>query len=114
MDSPTTTQTAAEHRRLRRKKGKRGMGFSCRKGKLGLGKDIAVAVQDVSEEGARLLVKENLSVGAEVEICLVGVGMNKRLSVVANVMWCKPEAPHFSIGVKFQNRLSYGDFFNLT
>lgn len=114
MDNPSPTQTAADHRRLKRKKGKRGMGFTCRKGKLGLGKDLAVAVQDVSEEGARLLVKEDLPTGTELEICLVGVGMAKRVAVVGNVMWCKPEASHFSIGVKFRERMSYGDYFNLT
>lgn len=110
----STAPNSPDHRRLRRKPAKRGTGVSCRKGTLGLGKDLAVAVLDVSEEGARLLVKEEVAVGVEVEITLIGVGVNKRVVRVGVVVWCKPESTNFSIGVKFRDRMSYVDFFNLT
>ena len=110
----STESQSNEHRRLRRKKGKRGTSFSCRLGKLGLGKDQGVAVQDLSEEGARLLVKEEIAVGAEVEITLSGIGSTRRVVAIADVLWCKTEAPHFSIGVRFRERLPYVDYFNLT
>jgi PilZ domain len=103
-----------DHRRLRRIKGKGGTGVSCRKGALGLGKDLAIAVKDISVEGARLLVKEEIAAGTEVEITLAGVGGNKRVVRRATVAWCKAESPNFTIGVKFHDGLSYEDFFHLT
>lgn len=110
----STASNSPDRRRLRRKSVKRGTGLTCRKGALGLGKDLAVALQDLSEEGARLLVKEEFPVGAEVEITLSGVGVQKRIVALATVIWCKAETQHFSIGVRFRDRLSYVDFFNLT
>ena len=103
-----------EHRRLRRKTAKRNISVSCRKGTLGLGKDLAVAVQDLSEEGARLLVKEEVPIGTEVELSFTGLGANKRFVVVAKVMWCKNVSENFSMGVKFNSRMPYTDYFNLT
>lgn len=103
----------ADHRRLRRKKPKRGTGLTCRKGTLGLGKDLAVSIVDVSEEGACLLVKEEIPTGTEVEITLTPVGVSRRLVTLATVVWCAASTTSFVIGVKFRDRLSYTDFFHL-
>lgn len=111
MSSPAKT---ADHRRLRRKKVKRGTSLCCRKGTLGLGKDIALALQDLSEEGAKLLVKEDLAMGTEVELTLTGFGAHKRVVALGTIVWCKPEGISFSVGVRLRDRLPYVDFFNLT
>jgi hypothetical protein len=109
-----TDAKPVDHRRLRRKKAKRGTALTCRRGNLGLGKDLAISVQDISEDGARLLVKEEISPGTEVEITMTGVGANKRVTTLATVAWCKVESKSFSIGVRFRDRLPYVDFFHLT
>jgi hypothetical protein len=105
----STVSNNPDRRRLRRKVGKRGTSLTCRKGALGLGKDIAVGLLDITEEGARLLVKEELQAGAEVEITFNGVGVNKRVVALATVVWCMAETGHFAIGVKFRDRMPYVD-----
>jgi hypothetical protein len=103
----------ADHRRLRRKKPKRGTGLTCRKGTLGLGKDLAISIIDISEEGASLLVKEEISTGTEVEITLTAVGVSKRLTALGTVVWCTAGTTTFAIGVLFRDRLNYTDYFHL-
>src|SRR4051794_172168 len=59
----------------------------CRKGIMGLGPNIALAVADVSEIGVQLLVKETLQRGQEVEVCLLAPGHSRELKRAGRVVW---------------------------
>ncbi len=106
--------TDIDRRRARRKTGKKSTSIACRKGSLGLGPNLAIKLVDLSEEGARLRVKEQIASGTEVEIALTGVGLSKPFVVMAVVVWCRMDQNEFLMGVKFRGRVSYVDFMHLT
>ncbi len=68
--SPAAPQT--DKRLIRRKPAKRGVRAQCRRGQLGLGADIAVAIIDVSDSGLCLVVSAALAKGEEAEVILAG------------------------------------------
>lgn len=109
----TAAPIEKNHRRLKRKVAKRGTTISCRKG-LGLGPNLAVGIKDLSEEGIRLLVREWITKGTDVEIALTGVGLSKPITLMGEVMWCNPIESGFLLGVRFRIRIGYADFFHLT
>ena len=74
---------------------------------LGLGRNIAVRVLDISETGVRLLVKEELPVKREFEVTLESAA-SRPVKVVAEVIWSVATADgHFCVGARFQKPLSY-------
>jgi hypothetical protein len=75
---------------------------------LGLGKDLCLAILDVSETGIRLLVKSAVTKGDEIEVELLGVNHRRPLKALAQVVWCIPGT--FCLGAQFRRRLSYADF----
>ncbi len=102
-------------RRVRRQPVRPGTVVSCRLGTLGLGPDFALAVHDVSEDGARLSVTVALPVGEEVEVSLIPPGLSRPLVRVAEVVWSAPEGPaSFWVGVRFRDPLNYAELIHLT
>jgi hypothetical protein len=81
---------------------------------MGLGRDLAIRILELSEEGARLLVKEQITPETEVEVGLTGVGMSKPMMKLGRVVWCNPMESGFAIGVKFHERIGFTEFFHLT
>jgi hypothetical protein len=76
---------------------------------LGLGANIGVSVLDISETGARLVLKEALPVGHTFEITLEPASC-KPLKTPATVVWCVPAADGtFCVGARFQKNISYSD-----
>ena len=74
---------------------------------MGLGPNIASSLLDLSERGARLLLKAKVVVGQEVEIHLGGQS-NAPVKQVAQVVWVVPaEGGHFCVGCNFQKSLPY-------
>jgi len=74
-----------------------------------MGANIAAGVLDVSEAGARLLLKEELPVGHEFEVILDSPG-SRSVKILARVIWSVPAADGtFVVGTAFQARLSYAD-----
>jgi len=70
---------------------------------------------DVSETGARLKLCEELLVGQEVELSLLGQGHLRPLKVQATVVWCRPSGENsFEAGFCFAKRLNYRDMQFLT
>ena len=78
---------------------------------MGLGKDLCLAILDVSETGIRLLVKSALDTGGEIEVELLGVNHRRPLKAMAHVIWCvETTNGTYCVGAQFRRRLSYADF----
>lgn len=87
----------------------------CRRGTLGLGPNIALAVFDLSEAGVRLRVKSPLANGQEIEVGLEAVGQPRPITLPARVAWsAAAEEGSYWVGARFQKLLSYRDLLNLT
>ena len=97
------------NRRLSKRRGvKRSSKISCRKGILGLGRDLAVRLLDLSETGVRLVIKEILRKGEEVEIGLLPIGGSREVIRKGQVAWAVATAEgECCIGVAFEKRLDY-------
>jgi hypothetical protein len=81
----------------------------CRKGAMGLGPNIAVSVLDVSQSGARLILKAPLKKGDEAEVIL-GSGSNKPVKRQSVVVWALAmENGTHAIGFQFRKALSYAE-----
>jgi PilZ domain len=115
MSEASSSSPAKEQRRIRRRATKRGTVVICRKGTLGLGPNLAIRISNISEEGARLLLKSRLTKGEEIEISLTPPGVSRPLVFVAVVSWCVAAKGEdgFWTGSKFRPALSYSDIFNL-
>ena len=109
-------EPSMRNRRLaKRRPPKRSTKITCRKGALGIGPNLALSLLDVSETGIRLVVKEDLKVRQEVEIGLLGIGHQRPIQIMGDVVWCVPAADgNHCLGVKFQRFLSYTDLQQLT
>jgi hypothetical protein len=104
-----STPAQANRRASPRRKPRGGVKLECRKGALGLGANVASQCLDVSEGGARIIVKVPLTVKDEVEVIMLGFGVPavKRL---ANVRWVEPLADgQWCVGLRFQKYLAYRD-----
>ena len=110
-----TAPTHRENRRAsRRLQGRRTMKLECRKGSLGLGRDIGVRVLDISQTGARVLLKAPLERGQEAELVLDAGhgGVVKRL---ATVVWSAPaEGGCYCVGFAFNSYLDYNSLLRLS
>jgi hypothetical protein len=107
---PPRRNRRASYRRLSR----RGVRVTCQRGDLGLGADLALALLDLSETGARLAVKEELEPGEEVEVNLEGIWHRRPIRILGNVTWCAVRAgDRLEVGIRFQKRLPYADLTQL-
>jgi hypothetical protein len=104
-------QPVSKNRRVSIRRKPRGARVSCRKGAFGVGPDLTLKVLDLSETGVRLLVKTALGERQEVELGLLGLGHQRPLKLIGDVVWCVEagDGGH-CVGVRFQRRLPYGDF----
>jgi hypothetical protein len=105
-----TTSSLANRRRSRRWLASGHVKTECRKGAHGLGRNLAVTTLDLSETGARLLVRAAMAPGEDVEVLLAGVGVARALKRVGKVVWALllSDGSH-AIGVVFDKRLSYAE-----
>src|SRR5437763_1541807 len=81
----------------------------CRRGSVGLGKNLLVRFVEFSEGGMRLVVSASLLAREEVEILIFGANQTKPIKRLANVCWSVPEenAGNYLIGVEFQKKLLF-------
>ncbi len=115
-DKPVPPQPGRRQRRTAPRRNPKGSTKAvCRKGGLGLGPNIARAVLDVSEGGARMLVKEALQAGDEVEISLSSLSTLHDVVRVGEVVWAVPAADgSCCVGVQFHKRLDYSLLLDLS
>jgi len=110
MESPTKMADRANRRSSQRKSPRRTVKIECRKGSLGLGPNLAAGFLDLSEGGVRLLVKQAMQSGDEVEVMLLGYGMKEPIKRLANVCWSVAlETGQHAVGLRFQKILPYRD-----
>jgi len=104
-----TEQIVKKNRRANPRRAPKGSTrVTCRRGALGLGPNVALALLDVSEAGARLLVKASLTRGQEIELGLLAPGCMRESTLPGRVIWSIQTADGaYCIGVQFQKRLSY-------
>jgi hypothetical protein len=85
------------------------------KGALGLGPNVVESLADLSDSGARLVVKVPLTQGQEVEVHLQGQSQARPIKVPAVVVWSVPATEStWTVGVQFQKRLSYTELQELS
>lgn len=97
-------------RLARRRSAKKSLGVTCLKGTLGLGKNLALSILDVSETGVRLVVDCPLHPLQEIEVILSVPLQAKPIKALADVTWCVPAADgNYCIGASFRRRLNYAD-----
>ena len=102
-----------DKRLSRRKPVKRGVAAQCRRGQMGLGADVAVAIVDISDCGACLVVSAEFKKGEEAELILVGVGRSKPLKVMGEIRSCVPDGEDtFRVGLRFRKRVAYAELDN--
>jgi len=76
---------------------------------LGLGRNIAAGVLDVSEGGARLILTEHLAEATEFQVIFESAGVVKPVKMVAIVVWSVEAADGtFVVGTQFQKSMEYG------
>lgn len=81
---------------------------------MGLGPNIASVLLDLSETGLRVVSKEAVAVGQEVEVNLEGAS-GRVAKTTAVVVWVVPGAGDtFVVGLRLQKSLDYGQFMALT
>jgi hypothetical protein len=111
MNQTIDKAAALRNRRITQRREARGsVRIECRKGSLGLGKDIGDRVLDVSEDGIRVILKEDLPLKQEVEIVIYPQGSRQAIKRLANVVWVVAAGDKcFCVGLKFQKRVAYAD-----
>jgi hypothetical protein len=110
----TTTQLPKnDSRRSRRRAPKGSTRALVYPNAMGLGGNIGVRVLDVSETGARLLVKSALAPRQQFTIELEAPGA-RSLRLLATAVWCLEAADgNFVVGAEFQKLLCYLDLLRL-
>ena len=77
---------------------------------MGLGPNIALSLLDLSESGLRVVLKEAVTLGQEVEVQLECAGSGRILKSPAKVVRVQPgENGTFVVGLQLQKTINYGD-----
>jgi hypothetical protein len=91
-----------------------GVRLVCVLGAAGFGPNVARSLLDISESGARFLIRSAVERGREVEVTLQGPADRQPLTVRGSVVWCLPVASaEFCVGIRFQHYLSYDELCRL-
>jgi hypothetical protein len=103
-----------DQRHVPRRLAKPGVQVTCRIGTSGLGRNIALSLFDISEEGLRLSVNSLLTKGQELEIELLAPGQGRPLKLLAKVVWSGPaeDGSHW-VGAEFRHQLRYAEICDL-
>lgn len=115
--TPSTPSPAGRRnqRRFRRQSAKGSTKATAYRNSLGLGPNIASSVLDVSEWGARLLMKEDLAANTEFEVNFESHALSKPVRMIATVVWSVPAADgRFVVGARFQKPFDYAALQSLT
>ena len=87
----------------------------CRKGAAGSSSNIGEGLLDLSEKGAKVIVKEAVDAGRTVELRMFPRGEIKPIVVLGKVVRCEALGNgSFSLGVKFDKHIQFSDLRRLT
>ena len=106
--------TTQDRRAMRRRPLKKGVTLTVRKGTMGLGPNLALGTVELSHDGIRVWIKDELKRGDEIEIGLTGIGCSKPMTLIADVRWCRTQPSDdtgtvFLLGAKFRRRLAHAE-----
>jgi hypothetical protein len=88
---------------------------TCRKSEPKNGRNVIAAPLDLSEVGARLLVKEPFEVGEEVILRLETSGQRRHLTRRGKVVWAfQVTEMNYAMGVRWAEHLCKDDFRRVT
>lgn len=106
--------TKARNRRMsQRREARSSVRVECRKGSLGLAKNIGDKLLDLSEEGVRLTLKETVPLNQEVEVTIHPINGHP-IKRIGQVVWIVPiEGGGFCAGVRLEKRIRYVDVTSL-
>lgn len=109
MAQEQTSTSNADRRIVRRRTLKKGVALTVRKGTMGLGPNLCIGGVELSDDGIQVMIKNELTKGAEIEVGLTGIGRSKPMVLIADVRWCRPveNAETFLVGIKLRRRLSH-------
>ncbi len=89
---------------------KRKVKLTCRRGQFDMGANLAVALVNVAEVGACLLVKEALAPGDNVSVGFEGLQHRRPVTVTGKIIWAKPRPTgECEVGIQFDKRLPYAE-----
>jgi hypothetical protein len=87
----------------------------CQKGTLELGPNLALALLNLSEDGACVLLKEALKPREDVVLNLETVISLRPVKCPGQVAWCQPVGDGtYSVGIRFERRVPWLELLNLT
>jgi hypothetical protein len=113
-DTLPFAEEAPERRAGDRRPPRPGTRVEVRRGQLGMGPDVALALLDVSEAGARIRLKAPVRPGDAVEVALWPPGGARSVRGPARVVWCRGDAHGaVQVGVRLRRRLVPQDLFEL-
>ena len=76
---------------------------------------MAASLLDVSQDGARVVLKEVVELQKEVEISFTSMAAHRTIKGVGNVVWVVPlEDGKCIAGVNFQKRIAWSDVMSLS
>jgi c-di-GMP-binding flagellar brake protein YcgR len=88
--------------------------IECRKGSQGLGPNLAITTLDISETGARLVLKGKVDKGQELEVVLNSSGLPRPVKRLARTVWALPQNDgNALVGLRFDRALSYAEYQHL-
>jgi hypothetical protein len=96
-----------DRRRSHRSPARSLSGIECRRGSLGRGPNVAVAALDLSEKGIRLVTRELLKAGQNVEILLFTNDLARPARRLGRVAWSIAlTGNNYCMGVAFDKPLT--------
>jgi hypothetical protein len=109
-----TTPSTSNRRNSHRQTARGSTRVRAYRNAMGLGPNIAVSVLDLSESGVRLLLKEDLPAGREIEVRIESTTASGPKVVVARVIWSVATADGaFCVGARFDKPLAHRDLLAL-
>jgi hypothetical protein len=113
MPEESPPRRTANRRACRRVSMRESIQVECRRGSLGLGRDLTAHPLDLSETGVQLVLRAPLAPGEEADVLLTGSGLARPLKRLARVVWCLPTEGGHVVGLRFDKPLSYADLTTL-
>jgi PilZ domain len=111
---PGESLPARNKRLTQRRLVRGGARAEIRKGMMGLGKDLAVGLADLCEDGLGVRLKTAVKPKDECEVMLHRPGGGKPVKMAGEFRWCAPlDDGTFRVGIRFQKRLARVDLLAL-
>jgi hypothetical protein len=82
----------------------------CFQGAFGMGRNVALTLENLSEKGACVKTSAPLNLGQEVQVHLESVQHPRAVVVDGQVVWARSLGDRHQAGVRFERPLAWKDF----